>query len=301
MTDLASSSASTTASRSASRWAIALILVTIAGFGLLRSSTLDHGLRRTEHAFLMAETYGESAEDESATFGGRLVTLLLPGSLAHLRAGDRVLPGGNLPARGLLGTWLPWHALYLGWLPLLLALLACFDLALRGRFGTGGFWFWRLVLLAGLIWVALDPGLLVSRGELLVAAAIALLCGFGLLSLTRNPQRVVPAMSLSIAALALATAQIVWAVSAGAGSDESAMNPWLSLVDEPARAHILGDPALLALNADHLRSLLDQAAITGFVSLCALLWFLKRRDGLASAGLILVVAADFTWHHFTLA
>jgi hypothetical protein len=102
-------------------------------------------------------------------------------------------------------------------------------------------------------------------------------------------------MTLALLALGLAAAQIVWALSAGAGSDEAALRPFLALADEPLRSQVLGDPALLARNAGHLRSVLDQAALTAFASLCALLWFLKRRDAAALLLLGLVVAGDFAW------
>ena len=282
-------------------WAWVLLALTLVGAMALRSPGLGPGLDRTEHAFAMADTDGVATEHELAVPGGRLVTLLLPGLFAHLAEGDPVLPGGNLAARGLLGAWRPWHALYAGWLPLLLALLALCDLRAPGGARAALAWGFRLVFLVGLVKVGLAPEALASPFDTVLLLGLAGLSACGLVALLDRPARVTPAMALASGALVLVTAQVVWALTSGADSDESVLRPWLALVDAPSRAHLAARPLLAAANAEHLRGLLDQAALTGFVSLCALLWFLKRRDGLAGAALLAVTLADFGWHHLTLA
>ncbi len=181
--------------------------------------------------------------------------------------------------------------LYAGLIPLLLALTALLSTP--------------LVLLIALpaavlcAWLAAGAG---SAGfELLqpsphwVLATVALAGGWGLARLVGRPDRVTSAMGLAVVTLVVTATLIIAALQTGAAPNESALAVLLERAPAADAEAALARPRVLQLNADHLRTTLDAAALSAFGALCVLLWFLKRRDGLAATVVVLAAAIDVGW------
>ena len=88
----------------------------------------------------------------------------------------------------------------------------------------------------------------------------------------------------------LTTGLIAASLRTGFATDASALRPLLARLDADALARI--GPASLALEAGHLRAVLDRSALAAFVGMTALLLHLKSRARWSAALLLAVAAAD---------
>jgi hypothetical protein len=233
----------------------------------------------------------------------RSLELVVPGIWCPVSPGTTDTNTAGLAARAL---WSP-HArprgvMYVGLIPLLLCLMAALSSGARDttriRFVR---WLGRLGLVA--IGVAMVNTTLLAnyRVSPSVGIILALLAGVGLLQLLRAEDDVTPAMAVAVASLVLTAGLILVALSLGSDTPTETLSPLLERLDEPTRQAYAEAPAALAANATHLSLVFDTAALTAFGSLAVLLWFLKRRDGLATSVLLATVAADLAYHAWWLA
>ena len=80
------------------------------------------------------------------------------------------------------------------------------------------------------------------------------------------------------------------ALRAGFATDTQALQPLLARLDATSRE--AWGPASQALEAAHLRAVLDRAAVAAFAGMTALLLHLKSRAAWSAAVLLVVLAAD---------
>lgn len=151
----------------------------------------------------------------------------------------------------------------------------------------------RKVLPLALLALALAAGVWL-RSSVLVVGALGLAGAVGLARIRteeggdRPRASVAPQLLAAAACVLLTTALIAASLRAGFATDAEALQPLLAHLDAGARASF--DPARLALEAGHLRAVLDRAALAAFVGMTALLLHLKSRAPW-SAGLLLVASA----------
>lgn len=186
------------------------------------------------------------------------------------------------------------HAPYLGLLPLLLAGHAL----LAGRFGRDEVaraptpWTssrlvrWGAALALGTLGVAVPwPGAFLA-----IAWA---LCLWGLAETCRPraaDEDARPALALGATSVVLAAALAGLALAAGSLSDRALLEPFLQRLDPSERP--AWTPTLLAVNAAHLRAVLDRSALCALAGMLALLLHLKARRTATGMLLVAAVVAD---------
>jgi hypothetical protein len=95
-----------------------------------------------------------------------------------------------------------------------------------------------------------------------------------------------PGLLLGAASVAMTGLAAGLALSAGATPDRELLLPLLERL--PASAQDAWTPSLLAMNAEHVRTVLDRSALAAFAGMAALLMHLKARQ--TATGLVLVTA-----------
>jgi hypothetical protein len=170
---------------------------------------------------------------------------------------------------------------FVGWIPLWLALASLPPLGASGRR-----WLPLLLLLAGLA-AALA---LRHPTPLVLALAPAAALGLARIGPRETGADARPQLLAGALAVLLATAAIAASLHAGFATDAEALRPLLARLDAPARAAF--DPARVALEAAHLRAVLDRSALAAFAGMTALLLHLRSRAPWSAALLLLVAAAD---------
>lgn len=173
---------------------------------------------------------------------------------------------------------------YVGWIPLWLALAGLLPArSLQRRLPAPA----RLLLLA----LALAAGV-VLRQSFLIVAALSLSAAVGLSGIrpAAEDADVRPQLVAAGCCVLLTAALIAASLRAGFATDAQALQPLVSRLDAAARSG--WDPASTALEAAHLRAVLDRAALAAFAGMTALLLHLKSRAPWSAALLLVVTAAD---------
>jgi hypothetical protein len=217
--------------------------------------------------------------------------LLVPGLFA--RGGERLAAPFDAPPPA--DRSLAWAALaggtptrtvpspFVGWIPLWLALAGLWGG--RGSRRAGG-------AVAPLALAALGvAGTLLLDHPTPAVLALGLLAALGLSRAAGGPPAsAAPELAAAGACVLLAAAVIGVALRAGFATDVQALQPLLGRLDATSRD--AWGPASLALEATHLRAVLDRAAVAAFAGMCALLLHLKSRTAWSAALLLVVLAAD---------
>ena len=175
-----------------------------------------------------------------------------------------------------------WPSPYLGWAPL--------WLALAGLLGGSAS---RLPLapLGLLVLGAAGAGLVQHPAPLILA--VGLLAARGLAGARPDAGAEALPWLVAAAACVLSTALVAGAaLRAGFATDAQALEPLLSRLGASGL-----QPASQALEAAHLRAVLDRAAVTAFLAMTALLLHLKSRAAWSAALLLVVTAADLASAH----
>lgn len=222
-------------------------------------------------------------------------TLLLPDLFGAASDVGSALPRLALLPEGLLAL----QPAYVGLIPLCLALAGLLGRPPRPRLTELG----RLLVLLALAVNAFPDqarslGLGITPRPMLVLGLLAAVVPGVLWSTEREidgRDRVGARAVAALASLAALVALGVAAIGAGSSTFETALAPLLDRLPELEREAYLAAPELLAASAEHLRAVLDRAAVTAFAASVTLLWFLKRRDALSAWALVVVTAADLGW------
>ena len=195
---------------------------------------------------------------------------------------DRALAWAAL-ADGALARTLP--SPFAGWIPLWLALAGLLGgRASRGR-GRAG-----LTLALAALGVAGTVILEHPTPLVLALGALAALGLAGTLSAAGAPGPAAPQLVAAGACVVCSALVIGAALRAGFATDAQALQPLLARLDATSRE--AWGPASQALEAAHLRAVLDRAAVAAFAGMTALLLHLKSRAGWSAAVLLVVLAAD---------
>jgi hypothetical protein len=269
------------------RWVvgIVLLLVVLAGNTVLSLlSNLDPATAAAPDPEVRLRTMAAMADTPWTT--ARLTSYVLPGVFRPVQPPTADGNPTSLAARALVAPFALPPVEYVGMLPLLLALMAFFT----GPPGQPADmrrlrWAWRVLLVAMLF---LLPG--ATPGALAVLACI------GLVQLRTLAEDLTASMGVAVGALVLTTVLTVLALNAGSAPPGDALAFLLDRLEPAAREQAAGSAAWLAANAEHLGRVLDAAALSAFGSLVALLAFLKTRNALTTALLVLVTAADLGAH-----
>jgi hypothetical protein len=195
---------------------------------------------------------------------------------------DRALAWAAL-ADGTLARTRP--SPFAGWIPLWLALAGLLGgrAARRGRAGS------TLALaalgLAGTVILEHPTPLVLALGALAAVGLARTLPAAG-----DAPGPAAPQLAAAGACVLLAAVVIGTALRAGFATDAQALQPLLARLEATSRE--AWGPASQALEAAHLRAVLDRAAVAAFAGMTALLLHLKSRAKWSAAVLLVVLAAD---------
>ena len=186
---------------------------------------------------------------------------------------------GGTPARTLPSP-------FAGWIPLWLALAGLLGGRVsRGR-GRAG---WPLALaalgVAGTVILEHPTPLVLALGALAALGLAGTLPAAG-----GAPGPAAPQLAAAGACVVFSALVIGAALRAGFATDAQALQPLLARLDATSRE--AWGPASQALEAAHLRAVLDRAAVAAFAGMTALLLHLKSRAGWSAAVLLVVLAAD---------
>jgi hypothetical protein len=186
------------------------------------------------------------------------------------------------------------HAPYLGLLPVLLAGHAL----LAGRIGRNEAarapapWTPSRLVRCGAALALVTLGAAVPwPGAFL--AIVWTLCLWGLLETCRPraaDEDARPALALGATSVVLAAALAGLALAAGSLPDRALLEPFLQRLDPSERP--AWSPTLLAVNAAHLRAVLDRSALCALAGMVALLLHLKARRTATGMLLVAAVVAD---------
>ncbi len=250
--------------------------------------------------FIVEGLWGSSGEIPRLSLpvaGNAFATLVLPDAFGTAAQVEAALPRLALlpPGTAEIQSW------YVGLLPLFLGLAGLLGRKPSADIRSAGLVFVLIGLIANLLpeaaqWIVRgwNPRGMVAFGLLWSAITGMWVCAGTTAS---GDDRVRPRGLAAVAALGLLTTLAIAALSAGAGTPPSVLAGLLDRLPEAERAAYLASPELLAASAEHVRGVLDRAAVTAFMSTVTLLWFLKRRDGLSAWGVVIIATADLIWHH----